>query len=45
MDGHRRVPAPDGLILEEGPPAQVLSATREDRTRRFLARFIDAGRL
>jgi len=35
----------DGLILEEGPPAQVLSALREDRTRRFLARFIDAGRL
>jgi len=35
----------DGLILEEGPPAQVLSAPREERTRRFLARFIDAGRL
>ncbi len=35
----------DGLILEEGPPAQVLSAPREERTRRFLSRFIDAGRL
>jgi len=30
----------DGRILEEGPPAQVLGAPREARTREFLARFL-----
>ena len=35
----------DGLILEEGPPEQVLSAPREERTKRFLKRFMEAGRL
>jgi polar amino acid transport system ATP-binding protein len=35
----------DGRILEEGPPEQVLAAPREERTQRFLRRFIDAGRL
>jgi polar amino acid transport system ATP-binding protein len=34
-----------GVILEEGPPEQILAAPREDRTRRFLERFIEAGRL
>ena len=34
-----------GVILEEGPPEQVLTAPREERTRRFLERFIEAGRL
>jgi len=34
-----------GVILEEGPPAQILTAPREERTRRFLERFIEAGRL
>ncbi len=29
-----------GRILEEGPPAQVLSAPREDRTRAFLRRVL-----
>jgi polar amino acid transport system ATP-binding protein len=28
-----------GRILEEGPPAEVFGAPREDRTRAFLARF------
>jgi polar amino acid transport system ATP-binding protein len=34
-----------GVILEEGPPAQIFSAPREKRTREFLARVIEAGRL
>ena len=29
----------DGLIVEEGPPAEVISNPREERTRQFLARF------
>jgi polar amino acid transport system ATP-binding protein len=34
-----------GVILEEGPPDQIFSAPREQRTREFLARIIEAGRL
>jgi polar amino acid transport system ATP-binding protein len=34
-----------GKILEEGPPAQILSAPREERTKEFLARILKAGRL
>lgn len=34
-----------GRILEEGPPAQIFTAPREERTRRFLDRVIEAGRL
>lgn len=34
-----------GVILEEGPPAQIFSAPAEERTREFLARVIEAGRL
>ena len=34
-----------GKILEEGPPSQILSAPREERTQRFLQRIIRAGRL
>jgi polar amino acid transport system ATP-binding protein len=34
-----------GVILEEGPPAEIFSAPREERTREFLARVIEAGRL
>ena len=34
-----------GRILEEGPPAQIFAAPREPRTRQFLQRIIDAGRL
>jgi polar amino acid transport system ATP-binding protein len=34
-----------GVILEEGPPEQIFSAPRETRTREFLARVIEAGRL
>jgi polar amino acid transport system ATP-binding protein len=34
-----------GRILEEGPPSVIFSAPREERTRRFLQRVIEAGRL
>jgi polar amino acid transport system ATP-binding protein len=34
-----------GVILEDGPPNQIFSAPREERTREFLARIIEAGRL
>ena len=34
-----------GRILEEGPPAEMFSAPREERTRQFLERVIEAGRL
>ena len=34
-----------GQILEEGPPAQIFSSPREARTREFLARVLEAGRL
>jgi polar amino acid transport system ATP-binding protein len=34
-----------GRILEQGPPAQIFSAPREARTRQFLDRIIEAGRL
>jgi polar amino acid transport system ATP-binding protein len=35
----------EGRILEEGPPGQIFSAPREPRTREFLQRIIEAGRL
>jgi polar amino acid transport system ATP-binding protein len=34
-----------GVILEEGPPRQILSEPKEARTRQFLDRIISAGRL
>jgi polar amino acid transport system ATP-binding protein len=34
-----------GRILEQGRPAEIFSAPREARTRQFLQRVIDAGRL
>ena len=34
-----------GRVLEQGPPEQVLVEPRMPRTRQFLARVIDAGRL
>ena len=34
-----------GSILEEGPPAEMFSAPREPRTRAFLARVLEAGRI
>ncbi len=35
----------NGVILEEGPPGEIFSAPREARTRDFLARVIESGRL
>ena len=35
----------EGVVLEEGPPAQMFSEPREERTRRFLDRIIAAGRM
>ena len=34
-----------GVICEEGDPAQIFSEPREPRTREFLARIIEAGRM
>jgi polar amino acid transport system ATP-binding protein len=34
-----------GVILEEGQPEQIFSSPCEERTREFLARIIEAGRL
>ena len=34
-----------GRILEQGPPAQIFSEPHEARTRQFLNRIIEAGRL
>jgi polar amino acid transport system ATP-binding protein len=34
-----------GVILEEGPPAQIFSSPRRERTQQFLARIVAAGRL
>ena len=34
-----------GVILEQGPPAQIFSAPQEPRTRQFLQRIVQAGRL
>jgi polar amino acid transport system ATP-binding protein len=35
----------EGVILEEGPPAQIFSDPREPRTQQFLQRIVAAGRL
>ncbi len=35
----------EGVILEEGPPAQIFSSPREGRTQEFLQRVIESGRL
>jgi polar amino acid transport system ATP-binding protein len=34
-----------GRILEEGPPAEIFTSPREARTREFLARVLEAGRM
>ncbi len=35
----------EGRILEQGPPARIFAAPREERTRQFLQRIVEAGRL
>jgi polar amino acid transport system ATP-binding protein len=42
---HRVCFLESGRILEQGPPNEIFSAPREDRTRQFLDRVIRAGRL
>jgi polar amino acid transport system ATP-binding protein len=34
-----------GVLLEQGPPEQIFSAPQQERTRQFLQRIIEAGRL
>ena len=34
-----------GVICEQGPPEQIFSAPKEPRTREFLARVLEAGRM
>ena len=34
-----------GRILEQGPPAQLFTAPSNERTKQFLQRVIDAGRM
>jgi polar amino acid transport system ATP-binding protein len=34
-----------GVILEQGPPEQIFTAPREERTRQFLQSIIEAGRM
>ena len=34
-----------GVLVEEGPPDRVLREPEQARTRQFLSRVIDAGRL
>ena len=35
----------EGVVHEEGPPEQMFSAPEKERTRAFLARIVEAGRL
>ncbi|GAB3124927.1 polar amino acid transport system ATP-binding protein [Leifsonia psychrotolerans] len=35
----------EGVILEQGPPDQIFGAPQEERTRAFLKKIIEAGRL
>ena len=35
----------EGVVHEEGPPAQIFGAPTQERTRAFLKRIIEAGRL
>jgi polar amino acid transport system ATP-binding protein len=34
----------EGRILEQGPPSQVLASPKQEETRRFLSRLLEAGR-
>jgi polar amino acid transport system ATP-binding protein len=35
----------NGVICEQGAPAQIFSDPQQPRTREFLARIIEAGRM
>jgi len=34
----------EGVILEQGPPEQIFTSPKEERTKRFLQRVTDSGR-
>jgi len=42
---HRVCFLDDGVILEQGTPAQIFESPREPRTQQFLQRIVEAGRL
>src|SRR5262249_10782506 len=42
---HRVCFLADGQIVEQAPPARLFSEPSDERTRRFLRRIVDAGRL
>jgi len=35
----------EGRIIEQGPPAELFTSPRDERTQRFLRRIVDAGRM
>ena len=35
----------EGVIAEQGPPAQIFGDPQQERTRQFLARIVAAGRM
>jgi polar amino acid transport system ATP-binding protein len=42
---HRVCFLDEGVLLEQGPPEQIFSSPREERTQQFLQRIIAAGRM
>jgi polar amino acid transport system ATP-binding protein len=42
---HRVCFLADGRIVEDAPPAELFTDPKDERTRRFLRRIVDAGRL
>jgi polar amino acid transport system ATP-binding protein len=42
---HRVCFLDEGVILEQGPPDRIFTSPAEPRTRQFLQRIVDAGRL
>jgi polar amino acid transport system ATP-binding protein len=42
---HRVCFLEDGHIVEDAPPAELFTSPRDERTKRFLRRIVDAGRL
>ncbi len=42
---HRVCFLAEGKIIEDAPPAELFTAPRDERTKRFLRRIVDAGRL
>ena len=35
----------EGVIIEEAPPSELFTEPKDERTRRFLRRIVDAGRM